>query len=206
MFSPSPLALFDYFWGAPQTKQATRSVKTLGVTLTEALAMCNNSDTALRQGIKRGDVFVNLRGFYCFKREEDRSLGLVSHSYLTNQGPLLLKLTLNIFGAPLRFAAQVSSSPDYLSQWPGCFYCRTSFGEASFVGRNQTQTTKDSLDRTLSDTTTAKSTFHLSSEEREQLADAMREGEFDWAQSMLPGAAEQEETKPASQEVGNPKI
>jgi hypothetical protein len=80
--------LFDYFWGAPQTKQATRSVKTLGVTLTEALAMCNNSDTALRQGIKRGDVFVNLRGFYCFKREEDRSLGLVSHSYLTNQGPI----------------------------------------------------------------------------------------------------------------------
>jgi hypothetical protein len=76
----------------------------------------------------------------------------------------------------------------------------------SFVGRNQTQTTKDSLDRTLSDTTTAKSTVHLSSEDREQLADAMREGEFDWAQSMLPGAAEQEETKPASQEVGNPKI
>jgi len=76
----------------------------------------------------------------------------------------------------------------------------------SFVGRNQTQTTKDSLDRTLSDTTTAKSTVHQSSEEREQLADAMREGEFDWAQSMLPGATEPEETRPASAEVGNPKI
>ena len=72
------------------------------------------------------------------------------------------------------------------------------------MGRNQTQTTKDRIDRTLSDTTTAKSTVHLGSEDREQLADAMREGEFDWAQSMLPGAAE--ETKPASQEVGNPKI
>ena len=80
MFSTSPLALFDYFWGAPQTKQATRSVKTLGVTLTEALAKCHNSETALQKGIKRGDVFVNPRGYYCFKREEDRSLGLVSHS------------------------------------------------------------------------------------------------------------------------------
>ena len=114
MFSPSPLALFDYFWGAPQTKQATRSTKTIGVTLTEALAKCSNSETALQKGLKRGDVFVNPRGFYCFKREEDRSLGLVSHSYLTNQGPLLLKLTLNIFVAPIRLAAQVSSSPDYL--------------------------------------------------------------------------------------------
>ena len=80
MFSTSPLALFDYFWGAPQTKQATRSVKTIGVTRTEALAKFHNSETALQKGLKRGDVFVNPRGFYCFKREEDRSLGLVSHS------------------------------------------------------------------------------------------------------------------------------
>ena len=74
------------------------------------------------------------------------------------------------------------------------------------MGRNQTQTTKDSLDRTLSDTTTAKCTVHQTPAEREQLAEAMREGEFDWAQSMMPGAAEPEETRPASQEVGNPKI
>ena len=74
------LQMVDYILGAPQTKQATRSTKTIGVTLTEALAMCNNSETALKNGMKRGDVYQNQRGFYCFKREEDRSLGLVSHS------------------------------------------------------------------------------------------------------------------------------
>ena len=80
MFFPSPLALFDYVLGAPQTKQATRSTKIIGVTFTEALAKCSNSEVALQKGMKRGDVYVNPRGFYCFKREEDRSLGLVSHS------------------------------------------------------------------------------------------------------------------------------
>jgi hypothetical protein len=74
--------------GAPQTKQATRSTKTIGVSLTEALAKCGNSQSALQAGMKRGDVYVNPRGYYCFKREEDRSLGLVSHSYFTNQGPI----------------------------------------------------------------------------------------------------------------------
>jgi hypothetical protein len=120
--------------------------------------------------------------------------------------PLLLKLTLNIFVAPLRLAAQVSSSPDYLSQWPGCFYCRTSFGEASFVGRNQTQTTKDTIDRALSDTTAAKSKVNQSSAEREQLADILKEGEFDWASSLMNGTEVPEIPRPASAEVGNSKI
>ena len=112
---------------------------------------------------------------------------------------------MNIFGAPLRFAAQVSSSPDYLSQWPGCFYCRTSFGEASFVGRNQTQTTKDTIDRTLSDTAAAKSTVNQSIAEREQLADMLKEGEFGWA-SKICGTEVPEIPRPASAEVGNSKI
>jgi hypothetical protein len=167
--------------------------------------MCQNSKSALQEGMKRGDIFVNPRGFYCFRREEDRSLGLVSHSYFTNQGP--------IAASSETYIEHFCSSPSVGGT--GFFFARLFVPVArlfllsnllSFVGRNQTQTTKDSLDRTLSDTTTAKSTVHLSSEDREQLADAMREGEFDWAQSMLPGAAEQEETKPASQEVGNPKI
>ena len=167
--------------------------------------MCNNSKSALQEGMKRGDVFVNQRGFYCFRREEDRSLGLVSHSYFTNQGP--------IAASSETYIEHFCSSPSVGGT--GFFFARLFVPVArlfllsnllSFVGRNQTQTTKDSLDRTLSDTTTAKSTVHMSSEDREQLADAMREGEFDWAQSMLPGAAEREETKPASQEVGNPKI
>ena len=72
MFSPSPLALFDYFLGAPQTKQATRSTKTIGVTLTEALARCSNSEVALQKGMKGGDVYVNQRVFYCLRQEEDR--------------------------------------------------------------------------------------------------------------------------------------
>ena len=72
MFFPSPLALFDYVLGAPQTKQATRSTKIIGVTFTEALAKCSNSEVALQKGMKRGDVYVNPRGFYCFRQEEDR--------------------------------------------------------------------------------------------------------------------------------------
>ena len=43
------------------------------------------------------------------------------------------------------------------------------------MGRNQTQTTKDTIDRTLSDTTAAKSTVNQSSAEREQLADILKE-------------------------------
>ena len=82
------LQMYDYILGAPQTKQATRSTKIIGVTFTEALAKCQNSESALAKGVRRGDVYINPRGFYCFKREEDRSLGLVSHSYLTNQGPI----------------------------------------------------------------------------------------------------------------------
>ncbi len=72
MLFPSPLALFDYFLGAPQTKQATRSTKIIGVTFTEAQAKCSNSEAALQKGMKRGDVYVNQRGFYCFRQEEDR--------------------------------------------------------------------------------------------------------------------------------------
>jgi hypothetical protein len=37
------------------------------------------------------------------------------------------------------------------------------------VGRNQTQTTKDTIDRTLSDTTAAKSTVNQSPAERDML-------------------------------------
>ena len=167
--------------------------------------MCGNSKSALQEGMKRGDVFVNPRGFYCFRREEDRSLGLVSHSYFTNQGPIAASSEIYI--------EHFCSSPSVGGT--GFFFARLFVPVArlfllsnllSFVGRNQTQTTKDSLDRTLSDTTTAKCTVHQTAAEREQLAEAMRDGEFDWAQSMCPGATEPEETRPASQEVGNPKI
>ena len=104
-------------------------------------------------------------------------------------------------------AALVSSSPDYLSQWPDCFYCRTSFGAASFVGRNQTQTTKDRIDRTLSDTTAARCTVHQSDEQRAHLAVSMLEGEFHWSGTLCPGTTELAEIpRPASAEVGNPKI
>ena len=74
------------------------------------------------------------------------------------------------------------------------------------MGRNQTQTTKDTIDRTLSDTTSAKSTVNQSSAEREQLAEFMKEGEFDWASSMMQGTELAEIPRPASAEVGNPKI
>ena len=75
------------------------------------------------------------------------------------------------------------------------------------MGRNQTQTTKDTIDRTLSDTTAAKSSVHQSSAEQEQLAEFMKEGEFDWSSSMMPGTTELADIpRPASAEVGNPKI
>ena len=74
------------------------------------------------------------------------------------------------------------------------------------MGRNQTQTTKDTIDRTLSDTTAAKSTVNQSFAEREQLADMLKEGEFDWASSMMHGTEVPEIPRPASAEVGNSKI
>ena len=134
MFSTSPLALFDYFLGAPQTKQATRSTKVIGVTLTEALAKCSNSQSALQAGLKRGDVYVNQRGYYCFKREEDNHV------------------------------------------------------------------------RSLSDTTGAKSSVHQTPEQHDQLAEFLKDGEFGWASSLLQGTEVPEIPRPASPEVGNPKI
>ena len=135
MFFPSPLALFDFVLGAPQTKQATRSTKIIGVTFTEALAKCGNSEDALKKGMKRGDVYVNPRGFYCFRQEEDR------------------------------------------------------------------------IDRILSDATAAKSSNSVSAAEAEQLAEFMKQGEFDWASSMMQQDATAEDiARPASAEVGNLKI
>ena len=73
------------------------------------------------------------------------------------------------------------------------------------MGRNQTQTTKDTIDRTLSDTTAAKSTVNQSSAERE-LADILKEGEYGWASALMPGTEVPEIPRPASAEVGNSKI
>jgi hypothetical protein len=74
------------------------------------------------------------------------------------------------------------------------------------VGRNQTQTTKDTIDRTLSDTTAAKSTVNQSSAERDELADALREGEIGWTSALMPDTEVPEIPRPASAEVGNSKI
>lgn len=74
------------------------------------------------------------------------------------------------------------------------------------MGRNQTQTTKDTYDRTLSDTTAAKSSVNQTSEEHDQLAEAMRDGEFGWASSLLQDPEVLVIARPASPEVGNPKI
>ena len=74
------------------------------------------------------------------------------------------------------------------------------------MGRNQTQTTKDTYDRTLSDTTAAKTVVNQSSEEREQLAEFMKNGEFGWATSLVQGTELLVIPRPASPEVGNPKI
>ena len=78
---------------------------------------------------------------------------------------------------------------------------------SSFVGRNQTQTTKDIYDRTLHDTTAARSKVAQTPTEHGQLCDFLKDGEYGWASSVLPGGNELPETpKPASPEVGNPKI
>jgi hypothetical protein len=63
------------------------------------------------------------------------------------------------------------------------------------------------MDRTLSDTTAAKSTVNQSSAERDELADALREGEIGWTSALMPDTEEVPEIpRPASAEVGNSKI